>query len=236
MTATTTQPIQKPKLASLLKYIPTFFYGLVFFGVSGVVWFVVFQPITVLPRIALAPGFALIDQNNNQITNEDMRGRITLYSFTYINCDGDCINTTPLMGDVYADVLQMDTGDIPVDLVTISIDQNDTPDKLLALSQSVGADADNWHFLTGSEERVRWVIGGGFSTYYKELDDGTYKIEPEMMLVDGAGVLRAEYRRGFPEHDIIVRDIGILVEEALYAEGAAKYAYEAAHLFLCYPR
>jgi len=198
--------------------------------------FVVFQPITVLPRVALAPGFALVDQNNNQLTNEDMRGRITLYSFTYRHCDGDCVSSTPLMEEVYAQLSQMDTGDIPVELVTIFIDPEDTPDRLLTLSQSLGADSSLWHFLTGTEDRVRWVIGGGFSTFYKELDDGSYQLAPDMMLVDGAGILRAEYRRGLPAFNIVMRDIGLLVDEAHNSDGVNKYAYEAAHLFLCYPR
>lgn len=235
MTATA-QPIQQPKQTKLVNIMTRYFYVLVILGAFGVVLFVVFQPITVLPRISLSPGFALVDQNNNQQTNEDMRGHITLYSFTYSGCEDDCINSTPLMEDVYAKVSQMDTGGIPVDLVTISIDPEDTPDKLLAISQSLNADASNWHFLTGSEERVRWVIGGGFSTYYKQLDDGTYQIDPDMMLVDGAGWLRAEYRRGLPDFNIVMRDIGLLVEEAHNSDSATQYVYEAAHLFLCYPR
>ena len=230
------QPVQQPKQTNWLRVITRYFYLFVILGAIGVVLFVVFQPITVLPRVALAPGFALVDQNNNQLTNEDMRGGITLYSFTYSNCDSDCINSTPLMADVYAGIAKMDTGDIPVELVTISIDPADTPDVLLSMSEGVGANSDTWHFLTGSEERVRWVVGGGFSTFYKEEENGRFRLDPGMMLIDGAGVLRAEYRRGLPEFDIVMRDIGLLVEEAHNSDGASKYAYEAAHLFLCYPR
>ncbi len=232
----TAQPIQQPKQAKLVQIITRYFYVFVILGSFGVVLFVVFQPITVLPRIALAPGFALVDQNGTQVTNEDMRGHITLYSVTYSSCDGDCINSTPLMEDVYSQLLQMDTGDIPVELVTISVDPKDTPANLLEWSQSLGVDSTKWHFLTGSEERVRWVIGGGFSTYYKVLDDGSYQLDPDMMLVDGAGILRSEYRRGLPDFNIVIRDIGLLVDEAQNSSGVNKYAYEAAHLFLCYPR
>ncbi|KAA3663634.1 MAG: SCO family protein [Chloroflexi bacterium] len=235
MTATA-QPIQKPEQTSLVQIITRYFYVLVILGAIGIVLFVVFQPITVLPRIALAPGFALVDQNNKQLTNEDMRGRIALYSFTYSNCVDNCVSSTPLMEDIYTAILKMDTGDIPVELITISIDPDDTPDKLMVVSDSLGANSNVWHFLTGTEERVRWVIGGGFSTFYKELDDGSYQLAPDLMLVDGAGVLRAEYRRGLPEFNIVMRDIGLLVDEAHNSDGVNKYAYEAAHLFLCYPR
>ena len=84
------QPVQQPKQTNLLRVVTRYFYLFVILGAIGVVSFVVFQPITVLPRVALAPGFALIDQNDNQLTNEDMRGGITLYSFTYSDCDSDC--------------------------------------------------------------------------------------------------------------------------------------------------
>lgn len=232
---TATQPVRQPGQTRLI-YTTRIFYLIVILVAIGVVLFVVFQPITVLPRIALAPGYALVDQNNKQLTNEDMRGRITLYSFTYSDCDGECSNTTPLMADVYAEISRMDTGGIPVELVTISIDPADTPEVLHDISQSMNLDSTVWHFVTGSEARVRWVIGGGFAVFYKALDEGSYKLDPALMLVDGAGVLRAEYRRVSPDIDIVMRDIGLLVDEAHNSDGASNVAYEAAHLFLCYPR
>jgi len=33
----------------------------------------------------------------------------------------------------------------------------------------------------------------------------------------------------------VLRDIALLTDEAKNSQGAARYAYEAAHLFLCYP-
>ena len=82
--------------------------------------------------------------------------------------------------------------------------------------------------------QLKSVIGGGFSTYYTEKEDGI-KFDPAFMLVDGNGVLRAEYRTAVPDTDIILRDINLLVEEAHNSTGPQKLAYEAAHLFLCYP-
>jgi protein SCO1/2 len=56
------------------------------------------------------------------------------------------------------------------------------------------------------------------------------------MLVDGSGIIRAEYRTATPDMAIIERDINLLLEEAENIDGPSRYAYEAAHLFLCYPR
>ncbi|HFQ95179.1 MAG TPA: hypothetical protein ENK30_01275, partial [Anaerolineae bacterium] len=48
--------------------------------------FVIFQPIKVLPRVRLAPGYILTDQDGNQVNNEQFRGKLTLYNFTYTRC------------------------------------------------------------------------------------------------------------------------------------------------------
>ena len=65
--------------------------------VTSVVSFAVFKPVKVLPRISVAPGYAFVNQNNESRTSEDYRGKLTLYNFTYSNCDGDCPDTTEKM-------------------------------------------------------------------------------------------------------------------------------------------
>jgi protein SCO1/2 len=55
------------------------------------------------------------------------------------------------------------------------------------------------------------------------------------MLVDGLGILRAEYITGDPGADRILGDIAFILDEVENSEGANKVAYEAAHLFMCYP-
>jgi protein SCO1/2 len=127
---------------------------------------------------------------------------------------------------------------IPIEFVTISLDA--PPDEtavLQAYSREIGAASDGrWRVVTGTPERVKWVVGGGFGLYYDWRDDGTIKLDPGTMLVDGAGILRAEYRTAAPDVETILRDITLLLEEAENNEGALRYAYEAAHLFSCYPR
>jgi len=56
------------------------------------------------------------------------------------------------------------------------------------------------------------------------------------VLVDGLGIMRAEYRTGAPAPELIARDVNLLVKEAANSDGIARLGYEAAHLFLCYPR
>ncbi|MCL4264304.1 MAG: SCO family protein [Anaerolineae bacterium] len=198
--------------------------------------FVVLRPVVVLPRITLAPGFRLTDQTGAQLSNEDLRGSITLYNFTYTGCQGDCPQTSNIMAQMQARLDELNTGDIPVRLVTISLDpENDTPEQLAVYAALVGADPAVWQFVTGSPVQIKSVVGGGFSVYYTTRED-SIRFDPAFMLVDGAGLWRAEYRTAVPDIDIILRDINLLAEEAQHADGPARLAYEAAHLFLCYPR
>jgi protein SCO1/2 len=56
------------------------------------------------------------------------------------------------------------------------------------------------------------------------------------MLVDGLDILRAEYRTAAPDTDRILEGIQLIADEVNNSDGANKVVYEAAHLFMCYPR
>ncbi|MDX1413622.1 MAG: SCO family protein [Candidatus Promineifilaceae bacterium] len=221
---------------------PTFklvwlFYLVLALFLLSVISFATFRPILVLPRITLAPGYSLVDQNGDQLTNEDMRGKITLYNVSHTNCSYPCPDTGLIMKEVQDQLKSIDTGGIPVELVTISINpEQDTPEALRTYAGSLGADNDRWHFVTGPIERLRWVVGDGFRLYFNKQDDGEIVFDPGIMLVDGLGILRAEYRSANPNVDRIVSDIELIAEEVHKSDGANKVAYEAAHLFMCYPR
>ncbi len=211
-------------------------YLLAALPIIAVVAFATLRPIQVLPRITLAPGFALTDQNNARLTNEDLRGRITLYNFTYANCAAPCPQTSQVMRAVQAQLTLSDTAEIPISLVTISFDPGrDTPEKLRAYANQVGADAKVWRIATGDATRLKYALGGGFNLFYESKADGTFEFDPMFVLVDGWGIIRSYYKTATPTTERLLRDIRLVVQEARNSEGAAKYAYEAAHLFLCYP-
>lgn len=234
MSATATKPGQSPKSSGML--IWRLFFGLFGLIAAGVIWFSTARPILVLPRITLAPGFYLTDQMGERFTSEALRGKITLYSFTYTGCEGLCIQTSPVMADVQERLSEVQSS-VPLQLVTFSIDpDNDSPERLQAFADEMGADPDVWHLVTGGAPQLKSVIGGGFSVYYKAQADGRFKLDPAFFLVDGSGVIRAEYLSDEPDIDIILRDMGLLAAEVDNSEGIYRFAYEAAHLFSCYPR
>jgi protein SCO1 len=212
------------------------FFGLFSVMGAGVIWFSTARPIVVLPRITLAPGFYLTDQNGETFTSETLRGEIALYNFTYTGCEVPCAQTSQVMAEVQARLPQV-AASVPLKLVTFSIDPtNDSPDKLQAFATEMGADPAVWHLATGGVQQLKSVIGGGFSVYYKEAEEGGFKLDPAFFLVDGSGIIRAEYRSATPDINIIMRDFGFLAAEVEHSEGVYRFAYEAAHLFSCYPR
>jgi protein SCO1/2 len=205
--------------------------------ILAVMAFTIFQPIQVLPRIALAPGYSFMDQDGNRLTSEDLRGSLVVYSFTYTRCVAPCPDTTAALADLQNALADVDTGGIPLRFVTISVDpDHDTPAQLAAFAARYRADTSRWHFVTGAPDQLKNVIGAGFRAYYTQRPDGTFTVDPVFALVDGWGILRATYRTATPDPAILQRDVRLVVQEANNSEGVNRYAYEAAHLFLCYPK
>lgn len=201
---------------------------------TGILAFATLQPFQVLPRIGLGPGFALIDQDGERLTSEDLRGQLVLYNFTDSGCVTPCVQTSQVMRDLQVRLPQIATQGLPVTLVTIAFD--DTPAQLHHYAAALGADLTTWHFLTGEPAHLKQVIGGGFGIYYAVQANGTVAHEPTFVLVDGNGIIRARYRTATPDLAVIERDIELISREVRESHGAMRLAYEAAHLFLCYPQ
>ena len=189
----------------------------------------------VLPRLDFAPGWSLTDAAGDRLTSEDLRGAVVLYTFTYTRAQDDRQYTMDVMRAVQERLRREDTGDVRVRLVTISFDAaHDTPAVLRRAAGAAGADSTRWRFATGDAATIRTVVRDGFGIYYEHRPDGHFAFDPVFVLVDGWGIVRARYRFGRPAPDDLLRDIRSVVREVQAAEGPARYAYEAAHLFSCY--
>ena len=193
-------------------------YVLLALPVLGITWFVVWRPITVLPRITLAPGYAFQDQDGALYTSENRRGRLTLYSFSYESCADPCPQSLESLADLAAGLPEQ------LDLVTIN------------LAPEMPAAAPGWAFLTGEEIFVKKVVGSGFDMYYRPEETGQIYFEPRFVLVDKLGLIRAYYLTNEPDLELIQRDVVFLLDEEQNSQGVGAIGYEAAHLFLCYPR
>ena len=209
--------------------------GVVGLFVVVVMGFAVFQPVKVVPRLGLAPGFALVDETGASLTSEDMRGSVTVYTTGYTTCDDGCYPTDSLFAALQGRLDEAELGSIPVRLVTLSFDpERDTPAVLDSVARSRGADPEVWTFATGEPTALKTLIGTGFELYYGRDEEGRLEYSPGFMIVDGNGILRREYRWGMPSVEGLLKDLRVIAREAQASEGAAKLAYEAAHLFACY--
>lgn len=231
----TVAPTTESRIDGGRKLPSVYWLGLLIIPVVGALAFAIFQPIQVLPRIALAPGYSFVDQHGERLTSDDMRGNLTFYTFMHTACEAPCPNPVEGLKTIESVVDTMDSPILPVEFVAISFDPaNDTPEQLAQFAREHGADDERWHFVTGDERQLKNVIGGGFGTYYNE-ENGGFVFDPRIVLVDGWGIRRAVYRTQEPSPEIIERDLNLLMTEINNSEGLNRLAYEAAHLFLCYP-
>ncbi len=197
--------------------------------------FVAFRPVTVIPRLSLAPGFGLVDQDGGRLTSDDLKGSLTLYGFTYGACEGACNHIVETMAEVQLRLPDAGLGELPVRLVTVSFDpERDTPGRLRELAARSGAIPGTWDFVTARDTtEARAIVGTGFGAWYEKRPDGSFAFDPVLVLVDGLGVRRVEYRVGEPDADRILSQMSELGVEAR-AEGVMRFAYEAAHFLSCY--
>ncbi len=206
--------------------------------VASAMAFALFKPIKVLPRIRLAPGYALVDQQGDLITSEDGRGAITVYAFAPLGCGEACDDVDDTMSEIRRRAADVDLGDTPLRMVTVVLDDSPDTAELAQAAARVGADSTEvdgsvaWHWLGGTADQVENVVGLGFR---RSTDvDG---FQPSYAIVDGWGVIRGEYRYRTltDDADKIVSHIDILGSELRNGSGVASWAYGAAHVFQCYP-
>jgi protein SCO1 len=112
-----------------------------------------------LPKIRLAPQFALTSQDGAPVTLADFRGKVVAVTFIFTMCTATCPVLTPMMSFVQ-DQLGADFG-AKIAFVSITVDpERDTPDVLKEYAQAFGANLTGWSFLTGARRRSgMWRAG-----------------------------------------------------------------------------
>ena len=108
-------------------------------------------------------------------------------------------------------------------------------DEVATARSDAGADEltdTEWRWLTGDEKQISNVVGYGFRRR-ATVDD----FSPSYAIVDSTGTIRGEYRYQTiaGDSDKLVRHVDILGSELRNSGGIAGFAFEAAHLFQCYP-
>ena len=129
------------------------------------------------------PDFALTDQTGRLVRLSGMRGKVVALTFGYSRCPNPnyCFRLSHNLEQVRA---QVGSGDL--ELVTIMIDpEHDQGAALRQYAAVFGADAGDWHFLTGQVERIREIAGWFGMNFWSE--DGAITHSLHTVVIDRRG-------------------------------------------------
>ncbi|MBD8084269.1 SCO family protein [Chryseobacterium caseinilyticum] len=166
--------------------LPLVVIALLFFGIGfGINYFK-----TNLFTVMKVPDFKLTDQNNQQITNRGMIGKVYLVEFFFSKCPTIC----PVMNSNMR-FIEDQISDSNFGIISISIDpENDTPELLKQHAEKIGGKSPNWHFLTGDRAYIG-NLADQFDIYVGDKEDESENLNHSGMiaLVDKDGNVRCRY-------------------------------------------
>ncbi len=163
--------------------------------------------------------FSLTERSGRIVQREDLRGKVWIADFIFINCAGPC----PLMTSRMA-ALQKTLTDFPdTRLVSFSVDpERDTPQALTEYAEKFQADKAKWIFLTGDKTAIytliqnSFLLSAGETTAEQRQQPGADVVfhSTKFALVDKRGRLRGLYDSEQSDQlDKLVRDVGTLLAE-----------------------
>jgi protein SCO1/2 len=119
------------------------------------------KPASHLDDYGAVPAFALQDQSDQTLTEDWLRGHVTMVDFVFTRCDTVCPALSYKMSR-----LDAQTKDLPgVQLLTFSVDPKyDTPAVLAAYATRFHADPARWRFVTGDYAAVQTLVEGALMT------------------------------------------------------------------------
>jgi protein SCO1 len=111
------------------------------------------------------PPFSFVDQNGNTITEKTVEGKIYVADFFFTTCPTIC----PVMKRQMLKVYQRYKGTPELMILSHSIDpEHDTPQVLNQYAKDLGAEGNQWLFLTGSKEKIYDIGQNSYMVTSKE--------------------------------------------------------------------
>jgi protein SCO1/2 len=135
------------------------------------------------------PAFSLVDQNNQTVTDQTLRGKPWVAAFIFTQCAGPC----PMMSANMAK-LQQRVPSPDLRLISFTVDPvRDTPEVLKRYAESFGADESRWSFLTGSTQAMQEVAAGMKIAAVPATENEPITHGTKFLLVDQDGGVRGIY-------------------------------------------
>lgn len=201
-------------------------------------YFAVGKPIQVLPRMQATIPFEMSDHDGDTYRYPDRARPINVYVVAAAWDEAAIQRAERLLELVHDHASEQQFQDL-LEIAWITPDpENDDIDSLRSLAHGlpiVGSTGAS--LLTASPVAVRMSVGAGLGIYIGPVpsDGARVSYEAALALVDDVGYVRGRYGLQTVDEQRLLRDVSLLAAEAR-AEGAEKTLYQAAHLFLCYPR
>jgi protein SCO1/2 len=147
------------------------------------------------------PDFKLINQNGEETSLSDFKGKGVVISFLYTQCPfpEKCAMIGKKLRSLAELTATIGAAD-DVQVLAITIDpKNDTPEHLKKYAQGFDEKHRNWQFLTGSENDIAQVAGAFGVLYWDE--GGVIQHNMRTLFIDPDGILRvarsgSEWRTG----------------------------------------
>jgi protein SCO1/2 len=163
--------------------------GTILFAGLVLVIVAVIVPTVVLPTTLFAPKkphledygvlppFALVDHTGAALTDDSLRGQVTIVNFIFTRCDTVCPITSAKMRTV-----QERTGDQPgIKLLSISVDPaHDTVEALAAYAARFDADPSRWRFARGDIGALKALVEQGMRIGFDDLGGVTASGAPNI--------------------------------------------------------
>jgi len=148
------------------------------------------------------PAINLIDQDGKRVTNEDLKGKVTLINFIYTRCDESC----PVMVHKFMDIAKEMKDELGknLQLVSITMDpEHDSPEILKSYAKKIDVDTTSWSFLTEKKDIVDKVLKG-FNFFYQKNEDGGFGHGNAIVMLDKNGVWKYNFNVLTVQVDILV--------------------------------
>lgn len=136
------------------------------------------------------PEFALVNQNNDLVTNEKLKGKVYVADFFFTTCPSIC----KTMSGNMVELQKMLSGTPDFHILSHSVNpEYDTPRILKEYAAKMGAETLNWDFLTGEKEEIYSL---GLKGYFAEAEEselapGGFLHTENFVLVDREGYIRS---------------------------------------------
>lgn len=135
------------------------------------------------------PDFSFTDQEGNNVTAHDLKGKVVVLDFFFTTCPTIC----PIMSNNMAELAEEFKGD---DVVFVSITINpfyDTPERLLDYQNKYLPNTDQWFLLTGERDAIYTLAEKGFFMIAQEDEaaPGGFEHSGLFALIDSEGYFRS---------------------------------------------